>query len=100
MRQGATVIADFIGAQAIHIGVADLDELHRILVKLFKVVRGVVQMPAPIKPEPAHVFLDRFDVLDIFSGGIGIVEPQVTDAAFMFSGHAEIETNRFGVADV
>ena len=32
-------------------------------------------MLAPIKPEPVHVFLDRFDVFDIFFSRIGIVEP-------------------------
>jgi hypothetical protein len=74
--------------------------LDRIGIELLEVIRGIVQVVAPVKAEPTHVCLNRFDVLDVFSGGIGIIEPQMTHTAGIFRRHAEVEANGFGVSDV
>jgi hypothetical protein len=44
----------------------------------------------PVETQPAHVFLDRLDVLGIFLGRIGVVEAQVAQAAEI-RGDAEVE---------
>jgi hypothetical protein len=46
-----------------------------------------------------HVGLNRIDILLLFFGRIGIVEPQVA-APGKFLGDAEIQRDRLGVADV
>ena len=57
------------------------------------------QILAPVETEPAHVFLDGVDVLLLFLGRIGIVETQVAAAAKLL-GDAEVEADRFSMADV
>ena len=56
-------------------------------------------MPAPIEAEPAHVALDGVDIFLLFLDRIGIVETQMAAAA-EFLGDAEIQADRFGVADM
>ena len=56
-------------------------------------------MLAPIEPEPAHVLLDRVDVLLLFLDGVRVVEAQVTPAAELLR-DAEIEADRLGMTDV
>ena len=76
-----------------------LNQLNGELVKLLEIIRGVIFPSSQVESEPAHVFLDRIDVLDIFLARIGIVESQIALAAEL-GGQAEIETDRFGVTDV
>ena len=54
---------------------------------------------APVEAEPMHVGLDRVDIFLLFLGRIGIVEAQIALAA-EFLGDAEIQADRFGVADM
>jgi hypothetical protein len=53
----------------------------------------------PRVPEPRNVITDRVDVLDVFSGRIGIVETKVARAPKLFS-NAKVKHDRFGVTDM
>ncbi len=96
--QGAAVVADLLGVQAVNVGLAGPDQVNGELVEPIEVVRGVAEL-LPVEPQPAHILLDRLGILLLFPGGVGIVHAQVT-AAGEFGGQAEIETDRFGVADM
>ena len=56
-------------------------------------------MIAPVVAEPAHVGLDRVDVLLLFLDRVRVVEAQVAVAAEL-RGDAEAERDRLGVTDV
>ena len=56
-------------------------------------------MLTPVEPEPARVFLNRFDVLDFFFGWVGVVETEVTVPAKL-SRETEIYVDRRRVTDV
>ena len=83
----------------VDIGLAGLDQLLGPLVELLEVVGGVKQVLAPVEAEPAHVALDRVDVLLLLLGRIGVVEAQVAAPAELL-GDAEVQADRLGVADV
>ena len=100
LGQGAAVGANFVGGQTVDVGVSVADQSRGEVVQPFEVVGGVEKPVVPIEPQPADVALDRFDVLDVFLGGIGIVEAQVADTARLFEGDAEIEADALRVADV
>ena len=73
--------------------------MHGPFVKLLEIIRSVVEPIRPVKAQPVHVFHDRFDIFDVFLGWVGIIEAQVAQAPVL-GGQAEIETNRFGMANV
>ena len=54
----------------------------------------------PVEPQPSDVVLDRTDIFRIFGGRIGIVESQVAKAAWGVIRYAEIQADRFRVADM
>ena len=81
LGQRAAVLADLVGRQAVHVGVAAFDQPLRQRVHLLEVVRGVEQPVVPVEAEPADVLLDRVHVLDVFLRRVGVVEPQVAQAA-------------------
>ena len=83
----------------VDIGVAGADQVLGPFVEPLEIVRGVIEVLAPIEAEPAHVALDGVDVLLLFPGRVGVVEAQVAAAAELL-GDAEIEADRLGVADV
>ncbi len=91
--------ADLVGRQVADIGFPVLDQLQGPITELLKIIRSKILVLAPIKPEPVQVALDRFDVLDLFLGRVGIVKPQVTTTAEL-AGDPEVETDGLGVADV
>ncbi len=99
LSERAAVLADLIGGEAAHIGLTLPDELQRPLVELLEIIGGVVLPVVPAEAEPADIFLDRIDVLDIFLGGVGVVEAEVAGAAEL-QGDAEVEADRLRVADV
>jgi hypothetical protein len=68
-------------------------------VEPFEVVRREEEAVAPVESEPAHVGLDRIDVLFLFLRRVRVVHPQVAGAA-EFAGDAEVEADRLGVPDV
>ena len=69
------------------------------LIELLEVIRRVIEVTVPVVAEPAHVALDRVDVLLLFFGRVGVVEAQVAAAAELLR-HAEVERDRLGVANV
>jgi hypothetical protein len=99
LGQGAARRPHVVRRLIVHIGLALTNEVLSPFVELLEIVRGVVEVPAPVKAEPAHIALDRIDIFLLFLGRVGVVEAQVTAAAELLR-DAEIETDRFGVADV
>src|SRR6185295_14490513 len=66
---------------------------------LVEIVRGVVEVRAPVEPQPAHVRLDRVDVLLLLLERVGVVEAEVAVAAEL-ARKAEVQADRLRVADV
>ena len=99
LRERAAVLADLIGGQVVDVGQPVPDQVDGPFVELLEVVRGVVEVLAPVEAQPAHVGLDGVDVLLLLLGGVGVVEAQVAAAAEL-AGDAEVEADRLGVADV
>ena len=99
LRQGPAIVANLVGGEAVHIGVAVANELLGKRVHLLEIVRGVVHPLCPVEAEPAHVLLDRVDVLGVFLRRIRVVEAEVADPAELL-GDAEVETDGLRVADV
>ena len=99
LGQGAAVGADLLGGEVVHIGLSLPDQLLGPLVELLEVVGGIVEVLAPVEAEPADALLDRFDVLHLFLGRIGVVEAEVAAAAEI-AGQAEVEADGLGMADV
>src|SRR5439155_14597535 len=99
LRQRAAILADLVAAEIVHIGLARADELLGPLVELLEVVAGVVEVRAPVEAEPADVAHDAVDVLLALLRRVGVVEAQVAAAAEL-PGHAEVDGDGLGVADV
>ena len=99
LGQRAAVLADLLGGQVADVRLARLDQLHGPVVELVEVVGGVEEAVVPVEAEPAHVLLDGVDVLDLFLARVGVVEAQVALAAEL-RGHAEVQADGLGVADV
>ena len=91
--------ADFFGRLIVDVGFALLDQLDGHLVQLLEVIRGVIFPIVPREAQPADVFLDRVDVLDIFLGGVRVVVAQIAQAAKLLR-DAKVDDQRLGVADV
>src|SRR4029077_18424415 len=98
LGERAAIRADLVGAEAVDVRLVLRDQRDRELIEPLEVVRRV-QLRIPAEPEPCDVFFDRVDVLDVLFGGIGVVEPQVADAAALLS-NPEVEADRFRVPDV
>ena len=98
LGQRAAVRAHLVGAQAVDVRLALLDQLDGELIQPLEVVRRV-ELGVPREAEPRDVLLDRVDVLDLFLGRVRVVEAQVADAAAL-GGDPEVEADRLGVADV
>ena len=81
LGERAAVLADLVGGEVVHVGLAGLDEVDGPLVELLEVVRGEVEVLAPVEPQPADVGLDGVDVLLLFLHRVGVVEAQVAAAA-------------------
>ena len=99
LGQRAAVLADLVGREIVDVGPAVADEAHRPLVELLEVVRGVVQVVAPVEAQPAHVALDGVDVLLLLLHRVGVVEAEVAVAAELLR-DAEVQADGLGMADV
>src|SRR5439155_10083400 len=75
------------------------DQMLGPFVELLEIVRGVMEVAAPIEAEPAHVALDRVDVFLLLPGRVGVVKAQMATPAKLLR-HPEIEADRLGVADM
>ena len=99
LGQRPAKLPDLVEAQAVDVRIAVPDEVHGVLVELLEVVRCVPRLALPREPEPAHVRLDRFHVLDVLGRRVRVVEPEVARAAELRR-NAEVQADRFCVADV
>src|SRR4051812_49688427 len=59
----------------------------------------MIEMPAPVIAEPAHIALDRIDIFLLLFDRISVVETKMAAAAELLR-HAEIEPDRLGMADM
>ena len=94
--QGAAVLADLVGAQVVHIGLALEDELLGVFVKLVEIVGGVEFTVPPFAAQPLHVLADGIHIFGVFLDGVGVVEAQVAHAAEL-ARHAEVQADRLGM---
>jgi hypothetical protein len=99
LRQRAAVLADLVGREVVHVGGPGADEVERPLVELLEVVGRVVEVLAPVEPEPANVRLDGVDVLLLLLDRVRVVEPQVAAAARL-GRDPEVQADRLRMADV
>jgi len=97
--QSAAALADLVLGLVVDIGVAVPDQQFGPVVQPLEIVRGVEHVLAPVEAEPVHVGLDRVDILLLFLGRVGVVEPQMAAAAELL-GDAEIQRDRLGMADM
>ncbi len=97
-RHRTTIGADLLFRLRVHIRLALLDQPFRDRVQLFEIVGGVV-LAVPVEAEPAHVLLDRLDVLHVLRERIRIVEAQVAGAAVL-ARDAEVQADRLCVPHV
>ena len=77
LGQRAAVLAHLLGRQVVDVGQALLDELLRPEIELLEVVGRVELAPFPVESEPAHVFADGIDVLDVLLRRVRVVEPRL-----------------------
>ena len=91
--------AHLLGALAVDIGLAGLDQRLGELIQRAEVVRGVEVLLAPIESKPLHPCLDGVDVLLLLLLRIGVVEPQVAGAAVLL-GDAEVEADGLHMPEV
>jgi hypothetical protein len=98
-RKGAAILADVVGAEAVHVGLAVFDQAHGKAVELFKIIGGIKLAVLPVESQPVDIRLDGVHVLNLLFGGIGVVEAQVAGAPVL-PGQAEIQADGFGMADV
>ena len=99
LGQRAAVLADLVRREVVDVGLARPDQVDGPRVELLEVVGRVVEVLAPVEPQPAHVRLDGVDVLLLLLDGVRVVEAQVAAAAEL-ARDAEVEADRLGVADV
>ena len=99
LRQRAAHCPHLVGRCVVDIGVAGSDQMLGPVVELLEIVRRVIEVPAPIKAEPAHIAFDRIDIFLLLLGRVCIVETQMAASA-EFLGDTEIEADRFGVPDM
>ena len=99
-RQGATVRPDFIGTQAVHIGIAVLYQFKCILVQLIKIIRSVFFSARPVETEPLDVFFNGIDVFDLFFGRVGVIKAQITRPPRVFFRNAKFKSHGFVMADM
>ncbi len=81
LGQRAAVLADLVGREVVDVGLAGPDQVDGPLVELLEVVGRVVEVLAPVEPEPADVRLDGVDVLLLLLGRVRVVEAEVAAAA-------------------
>jgi hypothetical protein len=99
LGERAPVLADLVRGEVVDVGLASPDEVNGPIEQLPEVVGRVMEVLAPVEPEPADVRLDRVDVLLLLFGRVRVIEAEVTAAAELMR-DAEVEADRLGVADV
>ncbi len=74
LGQRAAHRADLVDRRIVDIGVAATDQMLGPVVKLLEIIRGEVQVLAPIEAEPVDVSLDRVDIFLLLLGRVGVVK--------------------------
>ena len=97
--QVAPVLPELLRSQLADVSQALGDELLGKGIGFFKVVRAVEEPVAPVKAQPVDVLLNGVYVLRVFLGGVGVIHPQVADAAKLFR-RTEVNDEGFAVANV
>ena len=95
----APVFLELLRGKLADIGEAFPDQAHRLAVILLKVVRAVEEAVAPVEAQPVDVPLDGVHELHILLGGVGVVHPEVAEAAELLR-RAEVDGQGLAVADV
>jgi len=100
LSQGAAIGTHLFGRQRVDVREAFPDQLYGKLVESFEVIRGKEHLLVPVEPQPSDVVLNGLYIFRIFGGRIGIVKSQVADAAWGVVCQAEVQADRFRVADM
>src|SRR3972149_1341968 len=95
LRERAPVLADLVCGQVVHVRPAGPDEMEGPRVELLEVVGRVVEVGAPVEPEPAHIRLDGVDVRLLLLDGVRVVEAKVAAPAELLR-DPEVEADRLG----
>src|ERR1051326_9383531 len=70
LGQGAAHRPHLLGRRVVDKGVAVSDQVLGPVVKLLEIIGGMIEVPAPIKAETAHIPLDRADVFLFLLGWV------------------------------
>ena len=97
--QVAPVLLELLRRQLADVGQSLLDQLHRVLIVLFKVIGAVVEAVAPVEAQPVDVLLDGLNELHVLFGGVGVVHAEVAQAVILLRG-AEVDDQCLAVADM
>ncbi|VTR69198.1 conserved hypothetical protein [Desulfosarcina cetonica] len=97
--QRAAMVTDLVGAQIVHISLAGTDQLDGEFIEPFEIIRCIVKPRIPVKAQPVDILHDGVHIFHVFLGGVGVVEAQVA-SPMIGLGHAEVQADRFGMADV
>src|ERR1700687_5357376 len=97
--EAPAAFADLFNALVIDVCLSFADQPLGARVHLLEAVGSGVEIGAPVVTQPAQVLLNRLDLFRFFGRWIGVVKAQVRPAAIL-SGEAEVENDRFGMANV
>ncbi len=97
--QIAPVLLELLRRQLADVGQSLLDQLHRVLVVLLKIVGAVVKAVAPVEAQPVDVLLDGLHELHILFCGVGVVHAEIAQSIVPFRS-AEVNDQRLAVADM
>ncbi len=95
----STVLPDLLCREIIHIGPAFPYQLYRTVIEPLEIIRGIEEPLIPVKPQPAHILDYRSDILLFFFKWIGIIKPEVAEAA-VFIRYPEVQADGLGMPDV
>ena len=98
-RQRAAVFAHFTVGKLADIRLAEPDQLHRVFIKFFKIIRSEEQFVFPVRAEPADVLHDGLHVFGIFLCRIRVVETQMEGSSVFLRG-AVVQADGLGMSDV
>ena len=96
--QRAAIFAHLVGIEITDKGLAVLDQLDRTSIEHLEIIRGMPLL-GPVEAQPAHVFADRLDILDVLARGVGVIETQIAGAAEI-TRDAEIQADALGMAEM
>ena len=99
LRQGAAVLAHLLRREVGDIGLALFDQLDRHIIHFLEIIGGKEQPVLIIGAQPVNIGLDGLHKLDLFLGGVGVIETKIEFAA-VFLRHTIVQKYALGVADM